>query len=83
MDVAESDRSTQLCVNVTHGNVESYAYVRYSTWSGTATGKLFITFPPAQWFIIPAYTNASIISMRNLILYTECIHACMHAYSVT
>ena len=51
MDIAESDRSTQLWVNVTHGYVESYAYVRYSTSSGTARGKLFVNF--VQWFIIP------------------------------
>jgi hypothetical protein len=41
VDVAENDSSTQLCVNITHGNVESSAYVGYSTRSGTATCTLF------------------------------------------
>ena len=38
IDVNETTGSTQLCFNVTHGNVESYAYLRYSTISGSATG---------------------------------------------
>jgi hypothetical protein len=42
VEVAENDSSTQLCVNVTHGNVESSASVRYSASSGTATGMLLI-----------------------------------------
>ena len=37
VNVAENAGSAQLCVNITHGNVESYAYARYSTQSGTAT----------------------------------------------
>ena len=38
VDLAESAGSTQLCANITHGNVESSAYIRYSTSSGTAAG---------------------------------------------
>lgn len=46
VNVAENDGSTQLCVNITHGNVESTASFFYSTNSGTATGMLYTFLPP-------------------------------------
>ena len=42
VDLAENAGSTQLCANITHGNVESSASIRYSTSSGTAAGILKI-----------------------------------------
>ena len=38
VDVTETAGSIDFCVNITFGNVESSAYVRYSTISGSATG---------------------------------------------
>jgi hypothetical protein len=45
VNVAENDGSIQLCVNITHGIVESSANVRYSTNSLTATGMLYPPLP--------------------------------------
>lgn len=40
-DVYENAGSVQACVNITHGFLErSSAYVRYSTYSGSAVGTL-------------------------------------------
>lgn len=39
VDVSEASTAIEICVNVTQGIVESSAYVRYSTHSGSAIGK--------------------------------------------
>ena len=74
VNVAENDGSTQLCVNITHGNVESTASFFYSTNSGTATG-IYVVYiypsPPLSNSFVLAHSNRS-NSIRKFI-------ACMHA----
>ena len=65
VDVSETAGSAQLCVNITHGNVESTASFRYSTSSGTATGMLGI------------YISPLLISSQNTLNSVHCT-TCMH-----
>ena len=77
MNVAENDGNTQLCVNITHGNVESSANFFYSTNSGTATGMLYTFTPPplsnsyAPYSVVVAPSNRSNIASE---IYS--MHAC-------
>ena len=73
VNVAENDGSTQLCVNITHGNVESTASFFYSTNSGTATGMFYYdTFiPPPLLSLIHLYLPLRIDQIAS-----ESLHAC-------
>ena len=68
VDATENDGSTQFCVNITHGNVESTANVYYSTNSGTATG-IQVVYIPTPSSIVLAPSN-ELISTRN---FTACV----------
>ena len=51
VSVPESSGSVDLCLNVTHGEVESSAFIRYTTISGSAIGMFNFILLINAWYV--------------------------------